>query len=186
MVLYVLVCGALPFDGATLHDLRSAVVSGIFRIPFFMSQSECLPFSCGPGITNSSLPSPVCEDLIRHMLLVQPERRFSLSQISMHPWMVSHNQSNSMGGSGTTSSSISASSSDNNLGSGGFGGVLDSVVVKHMQQLPGLTVDMIMQSVLENRYDHIYAMYNLLVDKLHAKRREQQRLEHHASLAYSR
>lgn len=55
-----------------------------------------------------------------------------------------------------------------------------------MQQLPGLTVDMIMQSVLENRYDHIYAMYNLLVDKLHAKRREQQRLEHHASLAYSR
>lgn len=93
-----------------------------------------------------------------------------------------------MGGSGTTSSSISASSSDNNLGSGcgGLGGVLDSVVVKHMQQLPGLTVDMIMQSVLENRYDHIYAMYNLLVDKLHAKRREQQRLEHHASLAYSR
>lgn len=40
VVLYVLVCGALPFDGATLHDLRSAVVSGIFRIPFFMSQGE--------------------------------------------------------------------------------------------------------------------------------------------------
>lgn len=40
-MLYVLVCGALPFDGATLHDLRSAVVSGIFRIPFFMSAGEC-------------------------------------------------------------------------------------------------------------------------------------------------
>lgn len=38
VVLYVLVCGALPFDGATLHDLRSMVVSGKFRIPFFMSQ----------------------------------------------------------------------------------------------------------------------------------------------------
>lgn len=97
--------------------------------------------------------------------------------------MLSQNQtSSSCSGSG----SISSSSSDNNFGSSTGSGVLDSVVVKHMQQLPGLTVDMIMQSVLENRYDHIYAMYNLLVDKLHAKRREQQRLEHHASLAYSR
>lgn len=40
VVLYVLVCGALPFDGATLHDLRSMVVSGKFRIPFFMSQGN--------------------------------------------------------------------------------------------------------------------------------------------------
>lgn len=38
VVLYVLVCGALPFDGLTLHDLRSMVVAGKFRIPFFMSQ----------------------------------------------------------------------------------------------------------------------------------------------------
>lgn len=42
VVLYVLVCGALPFDGATLHDLRSMVVSGKFRIPFFMSQGNFL------------------------------------------------------------------------------------------------------------------------------------------------
>lgn len=55
VVLYVLVCGALPFDGATLHDLRSMVVSGKFRIPFFMSQGECLPpilwvHTCGKPI----------------------------------------------------------------------------------------------------------------------------------------
>lgn len=42
VVLYVLVCGALPFDGATLHDLRSVVVAGKFRIPFFMSQGNKL------------------------------------------------------------------------------------------------------------------------------------------------
>lgn len=100
--------------------------------------------------------------------------------------MVSHNNQASVS-SAQGSGSLSSSSSDNNFASGSCtSGLLDSVVVKHMQQLPGLTVDMIMQSVLENRYDHIYAMYNLLVDKLHAKRREQQRLEHHASLAYSR
>jgi serine/threonine protein kinase len=37
VVLYVLVCGALPFDGNTLQSLRSRVLSGKFRIPFFMS-----------------------------------------------------------------------------------------------------------------------------------------------------
>lgn len=40
VVLYVLVCGALPFDGATLHDLRKVVILGKFRIPFFMSQGK--------------------------------------------------------------------------------------------------------------------------------------------------
>lgn len=37
MVLYVLVCGALPFDGKTLQTLRTRVISGKFRIPYFMS-----------------------------------------------------------------------------------------------------------------------------------------------------
>ena len=40
MVLYVLVCGALPFDGSTLQSLRSKVLAGKFRIPFFMSTGE--------------------------------------------------------------------------------------------------------------------------------------------------
>jgi len=40
VVLYVLVCGALPFDGPTMQLLRSVVVSGKFRIPFFMSAGK--------------------------------------------------------------------------------------------------------------------------------------------------
>lgn len=40
VVLYVLVCGALPFDGSTLQILRDRVLSGRFRIPFFMSSGE--------------------------------------------------------------------------------------------------------------------------------------------------
>lgn len=40
VVLYVLVCGALPFDGSTLHSLRDRVLSGRFRIPYFMSTGE--------------------------------------------------------------------------------------------------------------------------------------------------
>lgn len=45
VVLYVLVCGALPFDGSTLQSLRDRVLSGRFRIPFFMSSGESLPES---------------------------------------------------------------------------------------------------------------------------------------------
>ena len=37
MVLYVLVCGALPFDSPTLQKLKDKVLAGRFRVPFFMS-----------------------------------------------------------------------------------------------------------------------------------------------------
>lgn len=40
VVLYVLVCGALPFDGPTIQSLRDRVLSGRFRIPFFMSTGK--------------------------------------------------------------------------------------------------------------------------------------------------
>jgi len=67
VVLYVLVCGALPFDGSTLHTLRDRVLSGRFRIPFFMSSE--------------------CESLIRRILVLDPTRRYTLQQVKAHPWM---------------------------------------------------------------------------------------------------
>lgn len=149
-MLYVLVCGALPFDGATLHDLRSVVISGKFRIPFFMSQE--------------------CEHLIRHMLVVEPERRYSLKMIAKHKWLTSYNLINLMEINDSLSSQIDTRN-------------LDNVVINHMLQIPGLTADLVAQSVHESRYDHIYAIYHLLCDKLEEKRKEQTRLQH---LAYSR
>ena len=38
VVLYVMVCGALPFDGNNLQHLRARVLAGRFRIPYYMSQ----------------------------------------------------------------------------------------------------------------------------------------------------
>ncbi|PIK50553.1 putative serine/threonine-protein kinase SIK3 [Apostichopus japonicus] len=58
--------GALPFDGKTLHSLRGRVLSGQFRVPFFMSAD--------------------CEDLIRHMLVLDPVRRFSTKHVFSHRW----------------------------------------------------------------------------------------------------
>ena len=66
--MYVLVCGALPFDGSTLQLLRTCVLSGKFRIPYFMTTE--------------------CEHLIRHMLIVDPERRLSIPQILQHRWLI--------------------------------------------------------------------------------------------------
>ena len=40
VVLYVMVCGALPFDGTNLQHLRARVLAGRFRIPFYMSEGE--------------------------------------------------------------------------------------------------------------------------------------------------
>lgn len=43
VVLYVLVCGSLPFDGPSLPALRQRVLDGRFRVPFFMSRGRCEP-----------------------------------------------------------------------------------------------------------------------------------------------
>ncbi|XP_075695874.1 serine/threonine-protein kinase SIK2 isoform X2 [Rhinoderma darwinii] len=68
VVLYVLVCGALPFDGPTLPILRQRVLEGRFRIPYFMSEE--------------------CEHLIRRMLVLEPSKRLSVAQIKEHKWMM--------------------------------------------------------------------------------------------------
>lgn len=68
VVLYVLVCGSLPFDGDSLPALRQRVTEGRFRIPFFMSQD--------------------CENLIRKMLVVDPAKRITVAQIKQHRWML--------------------------------------------------------------------------------------------------
>ncbi|KAK9738297.1 Protein kinase domain [Popillia japonica] len=67
VVLYVLVCGALPFDGCSLPALRDRVLSGRFRIPYFMSSD--------------------CESLIRKMLVLEPSKRYCVAQIKRHRWM---------------------------------------------------------------------------------------------------
>lgn len=123
-----------------------------------------------------------CEHLIRHMLVVEPERRYSLKQIANHKWMSQWASTIDVGCSNrTTPTTPLIGSTINNEPIN-----LNSTVMTHMLHLPGLTADMIAQSVHESRFDHIYAIYNLLVDKLSKKRKEQQRLQHHTNLAYSR
>lgn len=130
VVLYVLVCGALPFDGPTMQLLRSVVVSGKFRIPFFMSAD--------------------CEKLIRHMLVVEPERRLNISQILTHSWMC---------GNGVVELEPGGCSPD-------VAPQLNQLVIENMLRLPGLSADTLLQAIKANTFDHVSAIYNLLVDRL--------------------
>lgn len=105
------------------------------------------------------------------MLVVEPERRLTLQQISQHSWMAPY--SSTIEETKETVSSIEPPT-------------LDSFVITHMLELPNLTFDEIAESIHQHSFNHIYAIYNLLVDKLSTKRKEQQRLQHLASLGYSR
>eukprot|EP00127_Corallochytrium_limacisporum_P004698 Clim_evm52s172 gene=Clim_evmTU52s172 len=67
VVLYVLVTGTMPFDAPTLGKLRNVIVSGRFKVPFFMSTE--------------------CESLIRRMLVVNPAKRISIKDIMKHKWL---------------------------------------------------------------------------------------------------
>lgn len=67
VVLYVLVCGALPFDGTTLTKLRARVLAGKFKIPFYMSTD--------------------CEKLLNKMLVVDPARRCTMDDIKNDKWI---------------------------------------------------------------------------------------------------
>jgi len=40
VVLYVLVCGHLPFEANTFNLLRSQVISGSYKVPFFLSKGK--------------------------------------------------------------------------------------------------------------------------------------------------
>lgn len=59
--------GALPFDDDNLRQLLEKVKRGVFHIPHFVS--------------------PDCQDLLRAMIQVSPEKRFSLAQIMRHQWV---------------------------------------------------------------------------------------------------
>jgi len=68
VLLYVFVCGHLPFDSNNLPELRKRVLAGQFRLPFYISAD--------------------CSSLISHMLTIDPEQRYTINDIKNHSWLM--------------------------------------------------------------------------------------------------
>ncbi|XP_068173123.1 serine/threonine-protein kinase SIK3 homolog isoform X2 [Antennarius striatus] len=136
VVLYVLVCGALPFDGSTLQNLRSRVLSGKFRIPFFMSTD--------------------CEYLIRHMLVLEPSRRLTMEQICKNKWMRQGDPDPDFDRLIAECEQVKTEREAELI--------LDQVLIAMSEM--GLDRERTLQSLQTDAYDHYSAIYSLLADRL--------------------
>ncbi|XP_050985641.1 serine/threonine-protein kinase SIK3 homolog isoform X3 [Labeo rohita] len=136
VVLYVLVCGALPFDGSTLQNLRARVLSGKFRIPFFMSTD--------------------CEYLIRHMLVLEPSRRLSMEQICKNKWMRQGDPDPEFDRLIAECEQVKVERETE---------LINEQVLMAMSEM-GFDRERTLQSLHADSYDHYSATYSLLTDKL--------------------
>jgi len=66
VILYAILCGSLPFDDENIRNLFRKIKGGIYTIPSCISKNA--------------------QDLIRRMLVVDPTKRISISQIMQHSW----------------------------------------------------------------------------------------------------
>ncbi|KAL9031132.1 MAG: hypothetical protein Q9196_000808 [Gyalolechia fulgens] len=67
IVLYVLVCGKVPFDDQSMPQLHAKIKEGVVDYPSWLSHE--------------------CRSLISRMLVTDPKRRASLAEILNHPWI---------------------------------------------------------------------------------------------------
>ncbi|KAJ5827138.1 Oligopeptide transporter OPT superfamily [Penicillium robsamsonii] len=70
IVLYVLVCGKVPFDDQSMPQLHAKIKKGVVEYP--------------PGLTADFAE---CRHIISRMLVTDPKQRASLAEIMSHPWM---------------------------------------------------------------------------------------------------
>ncbi|KAF7588844.1 serine/threonine-protein kinase KIN2 [Aspergillus hancockii] len=67
IVLYVLVCGKVPFDDQSMPKLHAKIKQGVFEFPQGLSAE--------------------CRSIISRMLVTDPKQRANLAEIMNHPWM---------------------------------------------------------------------------------------------------
>ncbi|EWC44012.1 hypothetical protein DRE_01364 [Drechslerella stenobrocha 248] len=67
IVLYVLVCGKVPFDDQSMPALHAKIKRGVVDYPAWLSQD--------------------CKSLLSRMLVTDPRQRATLMEIMHHPWL---------------------------------------------------------------------------------------------------
>ncbi|PIA12604.1 Pkinase-domain-containing protein [Coemansia reversa NRRL 1564] len=67
VVLYVLVCGKVPFDDQSMPALHAKIKRGHVEYPSWLT--------------------PECRHLLSRLLVVSPQRRATMAEVVRHPWM---------------------------------------------------------------------------------------------------
>ncbi|RLN94961.1 hypothetical protein BBJ28_00021667, partial [Nothophytophthora sp. Chile5] len=67
VVLFAMVCGFLPFEDSNTNLLYKKILSANYKMPSFLS--------------------PNAQDLIRHILETDPEKRYTVDMIRQHAWL---------------------------------------------------------------------------------------------------
>ena len=71
IVLYSMVCGYLPFEDEDQTVLFHKIAKGLFTLPGYLSYK--------------------CKDLIKNILVTNPNKRYGFEEIKKHPWFMSVN-----------------------------------------------------------------------------------------------
>lgn len=86
IVLYVLVCGKVPFDDQSMPQLHAKIKKGIVDYPAWLSAGKSRP-GCQAVMDSPAYMFLECKNLISRMLVTDPKQRANLSEIMNHPWI---------------------------------------------------------------------------------------------------
>jgi serine/threonine protein kinase KIN1/2 len=84
IVLYVLVCGKVPFDDQSMPQLHAKIKRGVVDYPQWLTAGKC--YGLVPNLLYADHFAE-CKNIISRMLVVDPRERATLQEIMNHPWM---------------------------------------------------------------------------------------------------
>lgn len=83
IVLYVLVCGKVPFDDQSMPALHAKIKKGLVDYPSWLSSGmPAVPSPC-----RKLTPASECKHLMSRMLVTDPKQRATMQEVMGHPWM---------------------------------------------------------------------------------------------------
>lgn len=87
IVLYVLVCGKVPFDDQSMPNLHAKIKKGVVEYPQGLTAGLSNPFFDNAFLVHLLTIRLECRHIISRMLVTDPKQRASLAEIMNHPWM---------------------------------------------------------------------------------------------------
>ena len=132
IVLYAMICGYLPFEDDDNDALYDKICKGKFTIPNHVSEKG--------------------RDLLNKILVTDPKKRFTITQIKSHPWFSLYNDKGKL-------------MVNEGLLLNKYVIPVDEEVVTSMSNKFNVPEEKIRISVLSNKHDDISTIYYLLLNK---------------------